>query len=88
MIAFGGKVLALWEAGMPYQLDPESLHTIGLDSLGLNRDFTGKLPVNYVPGLPEDLQPDILGGLAHTAHPKVCPRSGHLGKIHTCQQFH
>ena len=78
MIAFGGKVLALWEAGMPYQLDPETLHTIGLDSMGLNRDFTGKLPVNYLPGLPEDLQPDILGGLAHTAHPKVCPRSGHL----------
>jgi all-trans-8'-apo-beta-carotenal 15,15'-oxygenase len=78
VIAFGGKVLALWEAGMPYSLDPVTLQTIGIDSLGLNRDFRGKLSVNYVPGLPQELQPDILGGLAHTAHPKICPRTGHL----------
>lgn len=35
VIAFGGKVLALWEAGMPYSLDPVTLQTIGIDSLGL-----------------------------------------------------
>lgn len=78
VIAFGGKVLALWEAGMPYMLDPETLETIGLDSLGLNRDFKGKLAVNYLPGVPESFQPNFLGGLAHTAHPKVCPRTGNL----------
>lgn len=78
VIAFGGKVLALWEAGMPYQLDPKTLKTIGSDSLGMNKDFTGKLAVNYIPGLPEEFQPNFLGGSAHTAHPKVCPRSGHL----------
>jgi len=79
VIAFGGKVLALWEAGMPYSLDPVSLKTIGVDSLGLPIDIQpGKAPVNYIPGLPEDMQPEILGGKAHTAHPKMCPRTGHL----------
>jgi len=78
VIAFGGKVLALWEAGMPYRLDPITLQTMGLDSLGLNRDLKGKLAVNYVAGLPEELQPNILGGLAMTAHPKLCPRTGNL----------
>mmetsp|Transcript_37085 Transcript_37085/g.66802 ORF Transcript_37085/g.66802 Transcript_37085/m.66802 type:complete len:706 (+) Transcript_37085:100-2217(+) len=78
VIAFGGKVLALWEAGMPYRLDPVSLETIGIDSLGSKNIQPGKLAVNYIPGLPEALQPEILGGKAHTAHPKMCPRTGHL----------
>jgi all-trans-8'-apo-beta-carotenal 15,15'-oxygenase len=78
VVAFGGKLLALWEAGMPYEIDPVTLATIGIDSLGLDRSFEGKLAVNYVPGIPEEFQPDMLGGLAHTAHPKVCPRTGHL----------
>jgi len=79
VIAFGGKVLALWEAGMPYSLDPVSLETVGVDSLGLPIDIQpGKFAVNYIPGLPEEMQPEILGGKAHTAHPKICPRTGHL----------
>ncbi|KAL7535303.1 hypothetical protein ACHAXR_006402 [Thalassiosira sp. AJA248-18] len=80
VIAYGGKVLALWEAGMPYKLDPVTLKTVGMDSLGLPKKqaVPGKLAVNYLPGLPEELQPEILGGKAHTAHPKLCPRTGHL----------
>lgn len=67
VVAFGGKVLALWEAGMPYELDPVTLKTIGVDSLGLDVG-PGKLAVNYIPGLPEDLQPDILGGKVSEAN--------------------
>jgi len=79
VIAFGGKVLALWEAGMPYRLDPVSLETLGIDSLGSPKDLEpGKLAVNYIPGIPEEFQPKVLGGKAHTAHPKMCPRTGHL----------
>lgn len=80
VIAFGGKVLALWEAGLPHSLDPVTLETIGIDNLGLpgvSAD-AGKLAVNYIPGLPEEFQPDYLGGKAHTAHPKMCPKTGHL----------
>jgi len=78
VIAFGGKVLSLWEAGMHYRLDPITLKTEGLDSLGMPDTCAGKPPVKYIPGLPKEFQPDILGGKAHTAHPKMCPRTGHL----------
>mmetsp|Transcript_19151 Transcript_19151/g.41479 ORF Transcript_19151/g.41479 Transcript_19151/m.41479 type:complete len:1093 (+) Transcript_19151:196-3474(+) len=78
VIAFGGKVLALWEAGLPYRLDPVTLKTIGEDSLGDTNVLKGKLPVNTVPGLPSEFQPSILGGKAYTAHPKLCPRTGRL----------
>lgn len=33
VIYWGGKLLALWEAAEPYQLDPETLETIGIDYL-------------------------------------------------------
>mmetsp|Transcript_31045 Transcript_31045/g.65693 ORF Transcript_31045/g.65693 Transcript_31045/m.65693 type:complete len:716 (-) Transcript_31045:888-3035(-) len=79
VIAFGGKVLALWEAGMPYGLDPISLRTLGTESLGSDAEIPpGKLAVNYVEGIPREFQPDVLGGKAHTAHPHICPRTGRL----------
>lgn len=33
VIYWGGKLLALWEAAQPHRLDPQTLETIGLDSL-------------------------------------------------------
>jgi all-trans-8'-apo-beta-carotenal 15,15'-oxygenase len=33
VIYWGGKLLALWEADLPYQLNPTTLETIGLDNL-------------------------------------------------------
>ncbi len=33
VIYWGGKLLALWEADLPYQLNPSTLETIGLDNL-------------------------------------------------------
>lgn len=33
IIYWGEKLLALWEAAQPYRLDPETLETIGLDTL-------------------------------------------------------
>ena len=33
VIYWGGKLLALWEAAKPYQLNPENLETMGLDDL-------------------------------------------------------
>jgi len=33
IIYWGGKLLALWEAGQPHSLDPKTLETIGLDDL-------------------------------------------------------
>lgn len=33
VIYWGGKLLALWEAAVPYRLDPQTLDTIGVDHL-------------------------------------------------------
>ena len=73
IVSFGGKLLALFEAGLPHSLDPKTLETLGEDTLGgmLEEGLPVKLPKG-VPG------PDFLGGSAHTAHPNVCPTTGHL----------
>ncbi|CAN0128176.1 unnamed protein product, partial [Phaeothamnion confervicola] len=34
VIFWGGKLLALWEAGVPHKLDPKSLETFGTSQLG------------------------------------------------------
>jgi all-trans-8'-apo-beta-carotenal 15,15'-oxygenase len=34
IVFHGGKLLALWEAGRPWRVDPETLETIGEDDLG------------------------------------------------------
>lgn len=33
-LAWGGKLLALWEGGLPHQIDPLSLSTIGASEVG------------------------------------------------------
>eukprot|EP00529_Nitzschia_sp_RCC80_P011541 CAMPEP_0113486182 /NCGR_PEP_ID=MMETSP0014_2-20120614/24865_1 /TAXON_ID=2857 /ORGANISM="Nitzschia sp." /LENGTH=643 /DNA_ID=CAMNT_0000379847 /DNA_START=129 /DNA_END=2057 /DNA_ORIENTATION=- /assembly_acc=CAM_ASM_000159 len=79
VIAFGGKLLALFEAGLPYQLDPETLETIGEDTMG------GALKPGLAVKLgPEDsllggaASPSFLGGDAHTAHPNIDSKTGNL----------
>jgi all-trans-8'-apo-beta-carotenal 15,15'-oxygenase len=34
VVGFGGRLLALWEAGRPHRLDPVTLETLGEDDLG------------------------------------------------------
>jgi hypothetical protein len=67
VISFAGKVLALFEAGLPYAIDPETLETVGEDTLGgvLKRG----LPVKLGSNIPQNYQPGFIGGTAHTAHP-------------------
>jgi hypothetical protein len=67
VISFAGKVLALFEAGLPYAIDPETLETLGEDTLGgvLKKGLPAKLGAN----IPKKYQPDFIGGTAHTAHP-------------------
>lgn len=66
VIWHGGKLLALWEAGLPHRLDPVTLATIGRE------DFHGALrprgPVDRV----------IAPELPFSAHPKLDPRDGSL----------
>ena len=75
IISFGGKLLALFEAGLPYRIDPETLQTVGEDTLDGVLTI-GKLPVKISASTTE--HPANLGGAAHTAHPNVCPDTGNL----------
>mmetsp|Transcript_11221 Transcript_11221/g.24263 ORF Transcript_11221/g.24263 Transcript_11221/m.24263 type:complete len:718 (-) Transcript_11221:44-2197(-) len=77
VISFGGKVLALFEAGLPYAVDPTTLETIGEDDMGGTLSV-GKLPVKIGLDIPQEYIPENLGGAAHTAHPKMCPRTGRM----------
>ena len=76
VVAFGGKLLTLFEAGLPHRIDPDNLETMCED------DMDGTLPKEKiaveVPNIPPSFLPDFVGGAAHTAHPQVCPRTGHL----------
>ena len=85
IISWGGKLLALFESGLPYALDPETLETIGEDTLG--GVLKAGLPVKVGGGFPKEWEPDFLGGTAHTAHPNVCPKTGHLVGWHWRQTF-
>lgn len=79
VISFGGKLLALMEAGRPYALDPETLETIEEDNLGGLLGKEGQMALKFGDDsqMPFD-QPEFMGGAYHTAHPKHCPRTGHL----------
>jgi all-trans-8'-apo-beta-carotenal 15,15'-oxygenase len=83
VISFGGKLLALFEAGLPHSLDPATLETLGEDTLG--GVLKKALPVKLGGGIPEKFNPDFIGGAAHTAHPNVCPKSGNLVGWHWSQ---
>ena len=85
VVSFAGKLLALFEAGLPYSLDPETLDTIGEDNMGGVLPSSERLAVKMSSDIPKEFQPEFLGGAAHTAHPKMCPRTGHLIGWHWSQ---
>lgn len=67
VILHGGKLLALWEGGLPHRLDPEDLTTLErYDYEGALRNTRSLFDRVMSPELP------------FSAHPKVCPRTGEL----------
>lgn len=68
IVPWGGKLLALYEAGLPYRIDPYSLATIGQESID------GSLVERPLPASQwETLQRLSRGQQAITAHPHVDP---------------
>ncbi len=65
-----GRLLALWEAGLPHELDPETLATRG------PWDFSGRLKRKIDPALAGNAD-GIIPGIM-TAHPKLDPDSGEM----------
>jgi all-trans-8'-apo-beta-carotenal 15,15'-oxygenase len=63
VVYFGGRLLALWEGGLPYGMDPLTLHTLGPEDFGgrlrnrfswLERRLAAVLPFSAHPCLDED----------------------------------
>jgi len=67
VVHHGGKLLALWEGGVPHELDPKSLGTFG------RFDYNGALS-NKKTLIDRILAPE----LPFSAHPKVCVSTGEL----------
>ena len=67
VVFHGGKLLALWEGGLPHELDPVSLNTLG------RYDYQGMLlrQKNWI-------EPWLNPELAFSAHPKIHPESGEM----------
>ena len=65
VLIHGGRLLALWEGGLPHELDPDTLETRG------RFDFGGRLRSS---GLARVLAPEP----PFSAHPRRCPRTGEV----------
>jgi len=76
IISFGGKLLTLFEAGLPHAIHPKTLETLGEDTLG--DILEPGLPVKLPPNIPSPDNFLSIGGTAHTAHPNMCPKTGNL----------
>ena len=67
VIWHGGKLLSLWEGGLPHEIDPATLNTIS------RFDYAGALQNSF-----SWLDRQIFPELAFSAHPKVHPHTGDL----------
>ena len=72
VVYHGGKLLALWEGGLPHELDPETLETLS------RYDYDGVLQ-NRTSWLDRQITPE----LAFSAHPKLHPDTGVLHNFGT-----
>lgn len=75
ILAWGGKVYALYEAGRPVELDGKTLETIGEDDLDgrVNKGMFVSV------GAGEKVESALgIGGKAFTAHPHVDPNTGRV----------
>lgn len=68
IVAWGKKLLALYEAGAPYRIDPHTLETLGAEDLCGNL-WSSPLPANRLEALKRRSQ----GQQAMTAHPHIDP---------------
>lgn len=67
LVYHAGRLLALWEAGLPHRIDPTTLDTLAREDLGGTLRNPG--------GLIERL---VAPELPFSAHPRVCPDTGAL----------
>lgn len=67
VVYHGGKLLALWEGGLPHEIDPETLETLS------RFDYQGVLKNSF-----SWLDQQIFPELAFSAHPKIDPNTGIL----------
>ncbi len=68
IVPWGKKLLALYEAGAPYRIDPHTLETVGVEDLGGNLNPNPK-PASRLQALKRRAK----GQQAMTAHPHIDP---------------
>ncbi|MEM9192098.1 MAG: carotenoid oxygenase family protein [Myxococcota bacterium] len=68
VVHHGGKLLALWEGGLPHRLHPESLATLGTEDFGGALQHEGLVPLDRL----------AAGVRPFSAHPKLCTETGSL----------
>lgn len=73
VVLWGEKLLALYEAGSPYRIDPQTLETLGMEDLSGNLNDQA-LPMSRLDGL----RRRSVGQQAMTAHPHVDAAQGRL----------
>ncbi|KAI5011489.1 hypothetical protein ZWY2020_013626 [Hordeum vulgare] len=69
---WGGRLLCLWEGGMPYELDPKTLETVGLRPARARRPRRRRGPSCTAPPGPP-AAPLAGGGRARRGHPLAAP---------------
>ena len=78
VVAWGKKLLALFEAGIPTSLDPLTLETLGEWDPTHADGSSDKVTVRGVTMSLDGLDSFLGLGKGHTAHPYVDPLKGHL----------
>lgn len=71
IVQHAGRTLALWEGGVPHEVDPTTLHTRGRYTFGGGLEATDLLGRLIAPELP------------FSAHPRICPETGELWNFGT-----
>ncbi len=85
VVYWGGKLLALWEAALPYRLDPATLETLGLDTLDgiLGSSLAAHPRIDRVNGEPRLVDFAIQTGLSSVITLYELDAAGHLVNRHS-----
>jgi all-trans-8'-apo-beta-carotenal 15,15'-oxygenase len=80
VVFWGGRLFSLFEAGVPYEIDPVSLATLGISDLNVPNSELRPGVALLIPSLYKALPQlhNAFTGASATAHPKIDPHTNRL----------